>query len=695
MNVSTFRARIKINGTELTDWSSFEVYKKLGEAEDTFNVELNRPITIAANSKITIEEGYGGSYVKLIDNKLIENAGNSAPQANLSGAGSFISRIAPIKTIYFVNSKWLKQRWPFYTLKNGLIHRYDPGNSNYKIHGISPSRLFIEELPGKNIRDTEFECVVEENITYSKIANYLCSKILDENNQQLYTLKLNAPDLTVQKTFVVNAGESYFQAIARLFSHFRPLIRVKNNVIEILDVGGTNQNRPTGMGAIKLSEDSFSTYKVTKIINKDIIDYVLIIGPTKNFTYKYYKPLTKSQLKGKKLNGQEVVINSEEVHTIEGSANYYEMTKPDNDTVKKITKKSTMVIDPTNEDMAITKEETIVYGPNSQINHKTTTEFEWADFHTPTGSITEEYNRMPDLNVGMDPVYTTDDNGVKVVWYPPPTYSLQLQSRITIIHKTIIEELGLMETDKYIEKMIVYNQDKVRKDGEDYFLKSSPFPVNDSLRMGQPIYEKSTDADTGWKSTFELAEHESIRIETLAPYLLRKNIIQTKYHPITSTVFKSEDIPLKKKKAADQTELRWLFIRFNDGAIIHFDENQAIPIGTTIHPRVDINAPDVTDSIMAERIARAIMASKPSSNTQGNVRTTCSIPGLEIGQSVIMPDGNVEYFDWDAEQFVDGTIEGMTYWLTGLKKAVKFTGSWESNVRTFDQFDELELREKF
>ena len=691
--IADYQAKVYINDVEITGWSGIEIYKKLGEAEVNFNVKLNRPIDIADDSFITIKEGYGSSLLTVVKDKKIENAGIGMSQSTLTGNSSSLSRCSAAKSIYFVSEVWLKQRWPYYALRGGVIHRYDP-KSDYKIRGISPSRLFIDELPGKNVRDVEFECVVSAGLSYHKIASTLAGKIKSDYNNIPYTVQISVPDLPLQKTFVMNSGETYFSAIMRLFAIFRPMVRISENIIYITGIAGTNQERPPGCGGLRLSEDSFSIYQYNKLTNSDLIDYVLIAGMSKNFTYKYFKPLNKLKLKGGSLQGQTIEVTTTEDHTVNGSDTYYELTKPSQNTIQKTVKKSTMKVNDNTDEMATIKEEIFRYGPDDLLMHKIVTDYEWADYNTLVKSTTNEYKRIPVEGSGQAATFTTDNSGANVVWYPCTSFKFVLVCKTVVNHKSTIEDMGLVESDKYIYKLLIYYQDKVKKDNIDYTLKQSCYAVQDALKMGIPYYEESTDSDTGWRTVLELAESESTRIDIVSPALLRRNMVNTKYHPQTASVFKSEDIPLKRKKSQDMTELRWLFIKVGN-SVIQIDDNYIIPNTLALHPRVDINCPDITTSNMAQTVASIIMSSRPANDTQAMVKTTLPIPGIEVGQTIIMPTCSKEYFDWTDNSFKTIELTGQNYWVTGVKKVINFTGSWETNQRTCEMYDELELKENF
>jgi hypothetical protein len=697
MIISNYEAKITLNSVEIPDWSSFYVYDKLGVAETEFGVELKRPKNISEGSTITITDGLGSSKQTLVSEKNVEYTSGTITSTLIKGTGSSITRKAPSRSIFYVNKTWIDSITPYYSFRNGIIYNTTSPVRNLKRHGVSVDRLFISGLPGKNLRDSEIECVLESGITYHDILEDILGRIG-------YNVIISLPNLDVQKSLAVNSGTPYFSVINQLYGNWNPIVKIIDTTVYVLDYGGDNQGQSAGTGVYSLSEDSFSVYSWDKVDLENTVDHLVINGPSTNWTYKGFKSnnMAKLELGHKELSGESATYVTETKYSedpkyldefagkikLDIAYEYSNLATAKN---KRSVRTLKTKINQDTDDEVVVEETTKVYDGNDNLTKKVIIKKFYYDWKTPVGTRIEEYGRYAKLNIGQSNEY----NG-EYLTYIPDDFDFGLVALTEEKYGTFVGNTGLVETSKKTYRRCFSYETQVENDDGTFTVLQTPQPVHVINQIGIPTFESvdEEDADASrWREDLILYEEEEIRINALSDRLLMKSRFITKYVPIKSEFSVHEDVPLRRRQVfRDVVEKRWEFYYIDDQATMQDGDN---PPSGDFHPKVEIYEPDVIEQRIAQMIADRYFASKRNDNTRATITTTTPLWGVQVGSLVKLPSCTKEYFDWSSKTYQEVTIESQYFWVTGRRRVAKFTGEVGDSQRDLDVYDELELKERF
>ena len=696
MYIDDFTAEVKINETVIPDWTSFSVEERVGIAETTFNIELNRPHTITEGDTATISMGYGSSSTVLVDDKEIESQSGRSTSRSMGGAGTAITRKAPTKTVYFINETWLKQVHPNYYFRSGQVFSRETSYPSRKYNGVSIDRLFGDHLPGKNIRDAEVECILRFAVTYHDIARWIAEKLE-------YKLRISVPNLTVQRSFVVGSGTPYFQAISNLFSKYNPLIfidkdRSGNKRINILDVGDDDQNHVSGSGVIGLTEDSFTVYEWNETNIGQEIDHLVINGVPSRWIYKY-----NSSMDGrKKINREKDLPGS--TSTLTFTETFEEFPDMDDEVEKelwfefskgyelKVTRVQTVFqqkTDPMTGKTITTREQIISYRGDGTRVHASDTTYKYADYDTVIESDTVEYALLGYAGGGIS--YET--SGDKITWTPDNTYWTKVMHR-KVQFGDMIGQTGMRDTTITVNGLCYYTKAKKPVDGTDYYYAMGCRPVWIQNQIGATFQATNPSNDVGSYQDFLPISRETIRFDAVSPSLLRKvRTIETRFPMFNKKVY-FEDVPIKREqRSVKEIEKRWEFYKINGTAIRWNEEN---PPAGEFHPKVELNEPDVVEAHEAEQIARRYMARASKNNKQGRIRLTAAVPGIKPGHTIKIPECTKTVFDWTSRTWQDEVeIAEQFLWVLAVRHVVQYTGNVQDTGRTREIYTELEVGTKY
>lgn len=722
-----FDATVKINATEVPDFKSFEVVEQIGLAETSFSVQLDKISTATTDDDVTILYSLaGGADYALAINKSIEQIGRSPDKTTLSGAGSLITRYAPDKMIIFINQTYLKSICPNYYFRDGIIYKQNPGIVPKKSQGVSVERLFIPELPGKNVKDVEFKCIVQSPISYQTIAQYIAVKTG-------YQITSTCRTLYVQKTFVIDAGETYFEALARLFNVFNPMMYINDGVIHILDVGGDAQAMVSGGGAIGITADSFSLLNYNETSDSQVVDHLLILGPSTTWTYIYQTALSTTRIKRSPAS----LIGEESTRVYErnfsqDSAEYLEILSPQLEAAgvslstsqifefadpnaekngKQI--RTTKVVSDRMTGRSVTLSEVMeTYNVNGDLVHKVELTNKYADYETPIGHTKMEWARLGKIQGGTE---EADSDGFKIT--TPASYEFLLISATEVMFGEFIGETGQTDVDIDQYNLVQYMLDNDTIEGEsgeeDVQIKQKPQIVTRNSMVGitpATWEENEDDPDLGWQQEFMLTKRERIRYDLLSKYLLRKNRFTEEFIPVHSNDMETEDIPIKRiSSGQDQTQRKWEFFCLNGdpNSIVQWDSEGNVPQPTpggpgTVpgqkacwHPKVTIHCPDLIDDNIAKAIARRYFSKRTRDNITATIQMVVPIPGLKVGMIIYIPTCTKQVFDWNTKLWTTVNLTGQAMWVTKVKTICNFEGEPGSSYRKGEIYMELELKKKF
>jgi hypothetical protein len=569
-------------------------------------------------------------------------------------------------------------------------------------------RLFIQELPGKNVRDIDFECVVLPGISYSYIAKYMAKKVG-------YDINCNFLETYVQKTFTVDPGEPYFDVFSKLYGNLNPMMFVDDSrpLIHILDVGGDAQQKPPGVGVVNFTEDSFSVLKWNVNDTQQVVDHVIITGPSSNFTYRKTDAMLRLKRSGAALAGRTQTLVDEFLYsqdslidagTLSGmlysegvqveTDNVFEFSDPQAEKNGRQVRTVKQKVNDDSGESATIKETIETYTTSGTLVHKTETEYKWADYKTALGHTTKEWALLGTIGGGLD-----QENAGGYLHTSPSSKEFKFIAMTVVTFGNFIGETGMYEADTEEYHLTQYILDEDTLNNEGIYVKRRPQIVHRNSLMGvtPSTWEEKDDPDSvlGYKEGLMLTRRESIRFDTASTTVLRKLRLVEEFLPTFSRKFYSEDVPIKRRAVTEQVPRRWEFLNINGNAV-EFNGG-TLPTGDW-HPVVSVHCPDLIDPDRARRMAKRVFAKRVRSNTSASIRLTVPAPGLKPGMIVKIPDCTKEILGWEeagATDFETITIPGQYMWITGVKTRCAFSGDPSSSSRIGEIYVELDLKKNF
>jgi hypothetical protein len=690
MFLNDYEAKILLNDTEILDWTGFETNVRVGNASTTFSVDLQRPIDVNTGDKVTIKDGFGGQHFTLIDKQELETNRGSGPNFSLSSEGSAITRKSPFKHIFFVNQEWLKLMCPSYYIYRDAIYAEHFNGEPYQVEGVGKNRLMIPELPGKNIKDYEFRCIVSTGITHKDIARYIAN-ILG------YTVKSNILDVYVQKVFHISSGETYWSSLARLFSLWKPMIYIKDKEINIFDVGVDRQAKPDKHN-FAFTEDSFQGLTFEKKRNYDIVDHIVINGPDSQYTYigrsgRIYK----RNYTDTTLPGETIVEQYEDLEWKETDSEFpvWELGGFDERIVRHVrtVTKKVNYMDP--DQRVIIKEVLEQYNASNVKISETTTEWKWATFHVCTGSVVTVYGLVGQVAGGQSPAMK---DGVAQN-LPTSTEWVKLTERTTQ-HHDYIEETGQSDTDIYEYGLCVMFKDKIKVNGENKDTYTTGRTYFDAVKAGLGIYDELDKNGYGPMKCWQLIKRDITRFDMASYNLLRKIRIVTTLIPERAIQVSTEDISIPKRRFNKNIQKRWEYYWYGNAPILYeggyVQGTDVAPKYEVFHPKLELSHPDIITEELARKIAWRLFTARQTENIVMTLTTTIPIPNIHIGSTVTLPSCTKKFLDWNTKQFTDVVaIPGGTYWVTSVGRKVTYTGDPQNSQRTLSVQPTIELRKYF
>lgn len=236
IDVPGYSAVVKQNGTPV-EFVEAQITKTADTVAIGWSIKFPYPIDISIQDEWTIERGFGGSNITLV---------NSVPASTISGGekpgdysmtitgegdgsntddiGILLDYCIP-KTLVFINPTWLQDVEPFAVLEDNII-KINPvtGTNPY----LEKGRFYHPALPGKDVADDEFICILGP-ASHQAIGRYLANLIG-------YDFVANTPDIDLINTFTVPAGTTWFDALKANFLIWGPVVQVIDDTVYILDM---------------------------------------------------------------------------------------------------------------------------------------------------------------------------------------------------------------------------------------------------------------------------------------------------------------------------------------------------------------------------------------------------------------------------------------------------------------------------
>jgi hypothetical protein len=284
----------------------------------------------------------------------------------------------------------------------------------------------LDELPGKDVRDIEFGCIVDDYITRQDIARKIAAMCG-------YELTTNMPNLPIQKAFTIRATQTFWTSLVQLFADWKPFIFVRGNKIHVMDIGVDRQAKDSG-DTIALTEDSFTVINWNFEKNNNPIDHVLIHGPDAQHTY-----VSRSQMVSKRtysevnLPGQDITLITDEPEE-NLVQDELERTLFSNGMADRVARTKRTVVqrqDTYNSDnMAIMSEKIETWNSTNSKLSEVNTEYKYAAFNKPIKCVTTHYARIGRVAGGVNDEYSS---GIKQT--APVTWDWTKLSEGTMIYR--------------------------------------------------------------------------------------------------------------------------------------------------------------------------------------------------------------------------------------------------------------------
>ncbi|MDQ7785717.1 MAG: hypothetical protein RDU20_22745 [Desulfomonilaceae bacterium] len=247
---------------------SGSVTRKSGALGLSWEISLAEPLDIDKTDAWTIRRKVAGREETLIENAAADRI------VGLDGVDSSFRRVTGVhgdrttndlleycvpKTLVFVRWSWIQRIIPDAVIANGMLVHVSAAS-----RGV---RIFHPRLPGKELREGEFECIAGCD-THHACAHYLARLIG-------YSVEINTPDIELTDTFTVPSGTTWQAAIASNLSLWFPAIEVVGKTIFVSDVCA---DEPNPIQVISLTDDAIASASLTGRGTDDTFDHLIITG---------------------------------------------------------------------------------------------------------------------------------------------------------------------------------------------------------------------------------------------------------------------------------------------------------------------------------------------------------------------------------------------------------------------------------
>lgn len=309
------RAVVKRNGSPVS-FKSASYVRSIDKVAPSWSINLKHPVVYNTSDTWTLQRGILGDLTTLVDGETAKNWNRSegllSNTRSISGTaetGDLLSYCVP-KILVFVSLSWIKELEPTAVIEDGIV-KVQRGGAGVG-GGIHTERYYHPSLPGRDIADDEFECIIGPE-THHDIGQYLC-------NLTGYGFVCNTPDVALVDTYTVDQGTTWFDAIKHNFLIWSPDVQIHDGNIYILDLY-TNSGAVTGVQKISISDTALIT--ITEDDSgtgvDEIIDHVIVEGrPTKDSIVLYPREIdtTIIEISGSLLNIDEVKRWEQPIETL-------------------------------------------------------------------------------------------------------------------------------------------------------------------------------------------------------------------------------------------------------------------------------------------------------------------------------------------------------------------------------------------
>lgn len=719
-----YNAKCSLNGKPIIDWQEIIFSNTYGNAETTFNVKTATPIDGKVGDNFKFSDSFGTIINGSIEQFGLENETAISGNSIFGKAGSSISRLAAPVDTYYINDRWLRMVCPGYKVVDGIVY-YD--SALQQSRGSSPNtsgldysdeddvghRFMGGGMPGPDVKNYEFVCHIQADITYHDIARKIASFLG-------YNIVINTPNLAVQKMWVHSAQQTYWEALTSLFSLWRPVILIdsKGEGDQFKKIIVMNVRQQPSSKSINISEKQFEVLNVTHQKNPDnrVIDHVCICGSTvKPGGQIKSKTFSRQKLAAKPLLGLTFTDTFESAHEYpEGDQLDRTLwsTSSESRPVKTVTTIES-IVDPKDYNNIVTKKQTIDdYNSKDEKINSHVVEYEYASFQQVASSKTTEYGRIGVVGGGVkEKIESSPDDKKPADFFStseiyqqiPIKYEWEKLKEETITYFDYIDQAGACETDTiemslccvYIDKFTL--EDSKTDENKEYVGYDQCRPITSALKSGMFLFEEAEEDEDGkklgWTTVWKLTKKESVRYYEANQYFLRRTRTTTTMlpSPVTKTV--TEDIPVHWEKNKAQKVKKWNYLN-NQGNVILMDRNTSF-LKSQYHPKITIKCDDIVNEETARNIAICNFSYIPGNPknhiTSIKISTVIPIPGLTVGSKMKLPSFSKKYFNtskkvWETVNFSDP----VEYWVVSVTQKITTSPKGETKAVT-----ELELRDRY
>lgn len=612
--VPGYRITVLHNGSAVNAQSG-RVTRQAGNLGPSWEISLAEPLEIDPADTWTIKRKVAGRGETLVKNakatSIIGEDSVGASTRRVSGvcgdstANNLLEYCVP-RTLVFVRWSWIQGIVPDAKIVNGML-----------VYGNAYSsgvRIFHPRLPGKEIREGEFECIAGCD-THHACARYLAGLVG-------YKIDINTPDIELVDTFTVPSGTSWFDAIKRNLSIWSPVLEVISDTIFVTDVCADD---PNPIQVLSLTNDAIASASLNTYGTTDTFDHLIVTGRRTTHSEELLDDepdMTPTTLAAIPLEADRTIETSHDFssaicHKSMGDySGQFGMPGEENPT-RNLDHQTQQTSYYTDESEGRKR-----YIPISETIHT----FDSDAVEVAKTVVTYTYAR------GFKPIKTVEDE--YILCHMPGTDEMQLhkvRSKITL-QDQFIKPLKLSLTTEIVEGVVLY--DEVVVDGEVYKVDPQIFAdvvrgdtSGDAIDKDPDTTQKTLEMTLNERSTFISRTHDGILIKRDQDYNRLSGHVKTQSQILEN--------PLRDKKTLKS---EGLFRK----------EYHPSDAGTTIngvtcyHPPRTIHHDDITTEQIADQIAeRAFVRKNVQKNHEWTIRIPVPFLPPMVATTVRLPDFTV------------------------------------------------------
>jgi hypothetical protein len=536
------------------------------------------------------------------------------------------------KTLVFINQDWINLFASTARLVDGILRWINP--INYLGQDTGKPRLFHPRLPGPEVQDSDFECIIGPR-THHDIARYLAGLVG-------VSLFVNTPNLDLQDTMTISAGTKWIDAITGIFSVWGPEVRTIPSLagnpprIIVSDILSPLDGAADIVDCQILEIDNPAVVSVSFTTdgagigsssgNNQIVDAVVVTGrKTKNTTIQILKS---EETEGTEPTDDEEVppdYSTRISSIVPRSVDAVFVTSSSDQYVKDKDEKGRQINDlgfgvPPFDYKLKNVRETITYMYCSRSEDLSSGKVTWTPIKTDTvvyggtGTILSVHRQKNYYGADGRVLVTSEEEYMRCHFPGEKDDQLRLLRKKETDQSRIILPLKVSQTYEEVLEYVLY--DEVKKDGEKY--RDNPRPLADVIRGDTSRQAIDKSEKTSQRVMWLKTSSRTTTIDRMSENVLMKTDVQHNY--LTASTKRQSQIldnPLSKivpgdpgnpgepgQQKAKTTKQEVQFQKsFFDGPGRMIGQ-----YGPCYHPPVKVGHDDIVTDEQAWEIARRIFA---------------------------------------------------------------------------------------